>query len=760
MATQYTPEEIAEIFEAYNNAIKTGTPISADLAKQMQDASKGVKGASDALNKFGKSLGTSAADLGKSLYKGEKGVGQFGDAVEMAANAIQAAILAIPGIGIAAKIATVAMVALAKGVNAAAKQGDALYKSYQDLGRAGATASDGISGVFRNMQNLGYGIEELDKMVALVTQNSETLAKFSMTAADGTNAFAQGMAQIQRDGSLRLLGKTTDDINSAGAAFIRQQVSAGRGQKEIGDSLGTRTRAYILELDRLQRLTGTSADALQKQQDEAMAEDAYNQVVAELEARAASGDKVAEAQMSKIKAVMAQLGPEMQKEFQRGLGGDISAQQKMFMAMPSLMRNVMDENVSTSKTMNEAQKDAANTIRVFGPSFKLAAESTREMIGPAQELRKFELGARDYDERNRAAAENSKIVDKGTKALTEAQIANMNSRDAMQAFIQKGVAPATTALAALAKGASKLAGGAAEAVGAPGMGAATGGKGIQTYEQRAIEKHSKPPPAGAIDNELLDKLTKTGITGKREQANILAQVQAESGGVAKSENLNYSPEQLLKTFPKHVKSIEDAQQLVQQGPEAVGNRVYGGRMGNQANEGFMYRGRGLIQLTGKDNYAKYGKLLGIDLVKDPDLANDPSIAKDIAAAYFAEKQKKGTDLSNIAAIGKAVGYVDIGGQETKKRAQMASQIESQLPQARNGGTLTGPSSGYAAMLHGTEAVVPLPNGKTIPVEMAGFSSNFADQTGLMSRQLDKLDELVRVMQSQVSVSTKILQAAN
>jgi hypothetical protein len=58
------------------------------------------------------------------------------------------------------------------------------------------------------------------------------------------------------------------------------------------------------------------------------------------------------------------------------------------------------------------------------------------------------------------------------------------------------------------------------------------------------------------------------------------------------------------------------------------------------------------------------------------------------------------------------------------------------------------------MLHGTEAVVPLPNGRNIPVEMRNQDS------GMMAAQLDKLDELVRVMQTQVSVSTKILQAAN
>jgi hypothetical protein len=180
-------------------------------------------------------------------------------------------------------------------------------------------------------------------------------------------------------------------------------------------------------------------------------------------------------------------------------------------------------------------------------------------------------------------------------------------------------------------------------------------------------------------------------------------------------------------------------------------------MGNQANEGYLYRGRGLIQLTGKDNYAKYSKLLGIDLVKNPDLANDPKIAKDIAVAYFNEAKKRGTNLGDIGSIGKAVGYVDIGGQETAKRAQMASQLEGQLPQAQNGGLLSGPMSGYAAMLHGTEAVVPLPDGKSIPVEMPGFTSSLADQTGIMTQQLGKLDELLRVMQSQVNVSTKILQ---
>jgi hypothetical protein len=465
MADQLTPEQIAEIFEQYRK--------SQQSLEQAQE-------------QFGKTLGRSAVQLTSSLYKGEKGVGQFGDAIESAATALQTLILAIPGLGIAAKLATVAIGLFAKGVNAAAKQGDALYKTYQDLSKAGATASDGITGVFRNMQNLGYGIEELDKMVALVTQNSETLAKFSNTAADGTNAFAQGMAQIQRDGQLRLLGKTTDDINAAGAAFIRQQIASGRTQKDVGDSLGTRTKAYVLELDRLQRLTGTSADALQKQQDEALSEDAYNDVMAELEKRAAEGDVAAQAQIKKITATMAHLSPEMQKEFQRSIGGDISAQSKLFQRMPSLMKNVMDESVSTAQTMKEGEQDINNFVNTFGRSYRYNAEGMRDFAGGLRDARETAIAFGKYDEASVAAGKQINVQDRATQALTEAQIANMNSRDAMQAFIQRGVAPATTALAGLAKVASGVTGAAAGAVGAPTGGAAAGsapGMGRMNYSK-------------------------------------------------------------------------------------------------------------------------------------------------------------------------------------------------------------------------------------------------------------------------------------
>lgn len=75
---------------------------------------------------------------------------------------------------------------------------------------------------------------------------------------------------------------------------------------------------------------------------------------------------------------------------------------------------------------------------------------------------------------------------------------------------------------------------------------------------------------------------------------------------------------------------------------------------------------------------------------------------------------------------------------------------------RKGGIASGPQSGYQTMLHGTEAVVPLPDGKSIPVEMPNILNGLTDETDLIAQQLIKMDDIMRVMQQQISISDKIL----
>lgn len=131
---------------------------------------------------------------------------------------------------------------------------------------------------------------------------------------------------------------------------------------------------------------------------------------------------------------------------------------------------------------------------------------------------------------------------------------------------------------------------------------------------------------------------KYSIIDKNEIAMFLAQTTHESNDYKRlEESFNYRPERLFEVFKKRVGTIEKAKELCSKGAKAIGDFVYGGRLGNAKDEGYKYRGRGIIQLTGKNNYEYYGDKLNIDLVNSPDLAKEPDTAIEIALLFWKEK---------------------------------------------------------------------------------------------------------------------------
>lgn len=127
------------------------------------------------------------------------------------------------------------------------------------------------------------------------------------------------------------------------------------------------------------------------------------------------------------------------------------------------------------------------------------------------------------------------------------------------------------------------------------------------------------------------------ITDTNEKAMFLAQCCHESANFKRlEESFNYKPDTLLKTFPKYIKDLEHAKELLSKGNQAVANHVYNGRNGNipNSNDGYKYRGRGVIQLTGRANYNEYSKRTGIDLIHTPDFAKDREISLRIALEFW------------------------------------------------------------------------------------------------------------------------------
>jgi putative chitinase len=149
-------------------------------------------------------------------------------------------------------------------------------------------------------------------------------------------------------------------------------------------------------------------------------------------------------------------------------------------------------------------------------------------------------------------------------------------------------------------------------------------------------------------------------------SHFIAQIFAETGALSTLiESLNYSSaKRLTAVWPKRFPTIAAAQPYVNN-PQKLGDFVYGGRMGNsEPGDGFRYRGRGLLQITGRDAYTRYCGELHFDLVGDPDLAFDPSHCLEVAAAEWAASGWHGKSCNELADDDNIIGvtYAINGGQ--------------------------------------------------------------------------------------------------
>lgn len=137
---------------------------------------------------------------------------------------------------------------------------------------------------------------------------------------------------------------------------------------------------------------------------------------------------------------------------------------------------------------------------------------------------------------------------------------------------------------------------------------------------------------------------------------FLAQLLHESGGMRLlTEDLSYSAKRLTEVWPSRFPTQAAAEPFARN-PRALANRVYGGRMGNiEPEDGWTFIGRGFLQLTGRENYARIGAMLGIDLEQHPSYALLPEYSLQIAAAVWGSAGCNGhADRDDLPAVTKAI----------------------------------------------------------------------------------------------------------
>lgn len=185
---------------------------------------------------------------------------------------------------------------------------------------------------------------------------------------------------------------------------------------------------------------------------------------------------------------------------------------------------------------------------------------------------------------------------------------------------------------------------------------------VQLLTEAKLQK-IYPNADNAFVAEINKFASKYNINNKERMAMFLAQVIHESSGFKKlRESLAYSPERLQAVFPNRFKTVAQAKAVTDKGQVAIGDSIYGGRMGNGSNngDGYKYRGGGLMHTTGKTNYTIVNKALNdmgtkVDLVTTPDHIIKPAIAVESAMIFWRDNNlNKHADKKDVTSATKVI----------------------------------------------------------------------------------------------------------
>lgn len=170
---------------------------------------------------------------------------------------------------------------------------------------------------------------------------------------------------------------------------------------------------------------------------------------------------------------------------------------------------------------------------------------------------------------------------------------------------------------------------------------------------------------------------KYGLTTPLRKAHFLAQIEHESNFKPIEENLNYSASGLIRVFRKYFTDLEAIQ--FQRKQEAIANRVYDNRMGNiNTGDGYKFRGRGFIQITGRENYTKLSNDTDIDFINNPDLLlQEPNALLSALWFWNSKGLNKFADSDDILTITKRINGGTIGLSDRKAKLSKWKNILKQ-----------------------------------------------------------------------------------
>lgn len=737
MADFDTDKKIQEFLEKQEQWLADGLITQEEYNAAINDARVGIRGHTAKLKASADVLTKSFAELGSSMVSGAQGATVYNNALNSGADYLKNKIadkwgkLASEVLGSALKAAT----AYASAVN---QQADQLFDTYKDLSRSGL--ANGMRDTFDNLQAMGYTMAEIGNMKSLLMENANTLAQFGGTAAEGSKKFAalsKGIVDSNLGIEFQRMGMSVDDINKSIAGYTRLQQMSGQLGKQTAEEMQVSAAAFIEKQDQITKLTGLSADAQNSLLEQSYSEERFAARQYELRNIIGTEESIAEAKRNdELNARISAIGPQMGAAFRNSTAGFLNdpAAQKFNRDM-GLFNDAYRNGVNDIPTlMNALAKDSSRNITQQSGQ-ALLGNFEKIHLPFAEQVKASNLGQAESlataEERAKQDRENQKL---GKDAAVAAQVGiRTNQRNQTQTtdlLTNKGIVPVTNSMAALSGALTN----ATDIVGQ------LAGKSKNTNiggNNSAPTSSATPTPAAPAASDQTSKIIGAESGG--------ANVANRSGPGGTPSSSAFGVGQMLRgTFDDLAKNAAPGSALYGKTFEDMKKDV---NLQVAATEQYKQQNAAALRKAGfeaSDTNIYLAHFLGTSGALRVLQAGDGAALSSVVSQAAMESNPNLRSMGTVADL------------KAWASTKMSASVTTGKQSAANGGILSGPKSGYLAQLHGTEAVVPLPDGKTIPVQIQG-NKNQHEQIDLLSMELAKLDSMLRVMEKQNSISQKILQ---
>lgn len=729
MAELYTPEEILRIFEDYNRARANNEPITDELAKQFKDASVGVKNYTNNLNYSLEKLGKSALQFGKDLNSGAQGAKAFNNVLSQSSDTVDKWGKKFGQLGTLISGIYDSATAMAR---ATAEQADTLYETNQQLSRTGTLGAGGMTEVYATMQKFGTNVNNIEEMAELLTQNSTVFAQMGKGAYDGVQSVANLSDSIMASplkGELMNMGLSVKDINKGIAGYIRQQTAMGATQLLSADQLREGAKAYLYEMEELSRVTGLTQQQMADQRTRAQQTDVFMATVASMDKnKPGSGERLYNA-YNRLMSIdpSGHLAAGMASSV-TGLASDDKDAQMLWQLTQG--QSVEWGNQLKAGTLTEAEyvdritkavaKNEDTYLRMAEMGTNVAdTYGKMEMITSIAGQAKKDAIKTDKDAVAKTAAA-AKGADLATRTQTNLRLAQLDATKGMNNMLNNGIYPLLTGLRGVMTMLSWI----------PGM-----------------PKRSEIEEAGAAT---------AGAAG----------APGAVSGAATTAPAGANPiSKIIGTGPGWLEVMR---------PDGKSERLMGARNWRNNNPGNIEYGafaknHGAIGSDGRfaifpdyDTGRKAKAALLFDGSRYKDLSLTSAIAR---YAPPTENNTASYQRAVLAAVGnqdRAMASYNEGERNAIMDAMQKVEgykVGTVSPIGyKTGGIASGPTSGYETTLHGTEAVVPLPDGKTIPVEISDSTEALYEQaTMILGQDVARMSTMLLAMEKRLSVAKKTAQ---